>query len=339
MCALNRQHVIETHGLTKHFGRVRAVEGLDLTVPHGSLFGFLGPNGAGKSTTIRMLTGLVRPDSGEATVLGISVRERLRLGSRVGALVEEPAFYPWLTARQNLRLLTSLSGGCSREEMASALETAGLAEAADRAVGGFSHGMRQRLGIAQALLPRPEVLILDEPASGLDPEGLAEVREMLLQLHEEGITIFLSSHLLGEVELTCTHVAVVMGGQVIAQGEVGGMLEGLSPGTRLVVDDVPAALRTLGALEGVRAEKTGDRTVVVTGNARDSAQLNEALVRAGVRVYEVAPMRRTLESFYMETIRRDASAADPETGEGNTGPGGHSLSTEGAGTRDGGPAQ
>jgi ABC-2 type transport system ATP-binding protein len=326
---LSGQPVIETRGLTKRFGRVRAVEGLDLTVPPGSLFGFLGPNGAGKSTTIRILTGLIRPTSGDASVLGIPVGERLRLGSRVGALVEEPAFYPWLTARQNLRLLTSLSGGVSPGEMDETLQIVGLSEAADRAVGGFSHGMRQRLGIAQALLPRPELLILDEPASGLDPEGLAQVREMLVALLAEGMTIFLSSHLLAEVEMTCTHAAVVMGGQVIAQGEVGGMLDGLTRGTRVVVDDVAAALRTLGeTFEGVRAEAAGDRALLVAGDV-GSAQLNEALVRAGVRVYELAPVRRTLESFYMETIGHRKPPDEAEAG--NTGAGQSGLSTRGGG--------
>jgi len=321
VCPLSEQPVIQTRGLKKQFGRVRAVDGLDLTVPHGSLYGFLGPNGAGKSTTIRMLTGLVRPNSGEATVLGVPIRRRLQLGSRVGALVEEPAFYPWLTARQNLRLLTSLSGGCSRTEINTTLATVGLAAAADRTVGGYSHGMRQRLGIAQALLPRPELLILDEPASGLDPEGLAEVREMLLALHAEGMTIFLSSHLLAEVEMTCTHVAVVLGGQIIAKGEVGGMLGGLSPGTRLVVDDVPAALRALEPLEGVNAERTGEGTLLVAGEMVDSAAVNEALVRAGVRVSELTPVRRTLESVYMQTVGR-------EPADGNSAPGASGLSTE-----------
>ena len=327
-CTLSEPPLIETRGLTKRFGRVRAVEGLDLLVPHGSLFGFLGPNGAGKSTTIRMLTGLIRPTSGAASVLGVPIGQRLRLGSRVGALIEEPAFYPWLTARQNLRLLTSLSGGVSRGEMDATLELVGLTGSADRAVGGYSHGMRQRLGIAQALLPQPELLILDEPASGLDPEGLAQVREMLKALHERGITIFLSSHLLAEVEMTCTHAAVVMAGQVIAEGEVGGMLGGLSPGTRLVVDDVQGALRTLGGIEGVRAEQTAEHAIRVTGEAVDSAELNKALVHAGIRVREIAPMRRTLESFYMETVRGGQNAGPEETGEGNIRPGGSSLSTK-----------
>lgn len=304
------------------------MDGLNLVVPHRSLFGFLGPNGAGKSTTIRMLTGLIRPSAGAAKVLGVPITHRLRLGSRLGALIEEPAFYPWLTARHNLRLLTSLSGGVSRREMDETLELVGLSDAADRAVGGFSHGMRQRLGIAQALLPRPELLILDEPASGLDPEGLAQVREMLLALHEQGITIFLSSHLLAEVEMTCTHAAVVMNGQVIAEGEVGGILSGLSPGTRLVVDDSPAALQVLRRLEGVRAEQTGDSAIHVTGGDVDSADINEILVKDGIRVREIAPMRRTLESFYMDTVRGRGEQGLDNPSEGNIRPGASSLSTK-----------
>ncbi|MFW5866546.1 MAG: ABC transporter ATP-binding protein, partial [Armatimonadota bacterium] len=323
-CPLSERPVIETRGLTKRFGRVRAVEGLDLMVPHGSLFGFLGPNGAGKSTTIRMLTGLIRPTSGDASVLGTPISQRLRLGSRLGALIEEPAFYPWLSARQNLRLLTSLSGGVSRAAMDETLELVGLTDAADRAVGGFSHGMRQRLGIAQALLPRPELLILDEPASGLDPEGLAQVREMLLALHEQGMTVFLSSHLLAEVEMTCTHAAVVMDGQIVAEGEVGGILGGLTPGTRAVVDDVPTALRVLEGIEGADSRQTADHALEITG-AVESADLNEALVRGGVRVHEISPIRRTLEGFYMDTVRD----RKPTGSEGNIRPPRSSLSTRG----------
>lgn len=320
--------MIEARGLTKRFGRVRAVEGLDLVVPHGSLFGFLGPNGAGKSTTIRMLTGLIRPTSGDASVLGVPIAERLKLGSRLGALIEEPAFYSWLSARRNLRLLTSLSGGVSRAKMDETLELVGLTDAADRAVGGFSHGMRQRLGIAQALLPRPELLILDEPASGLDPEGLAQVREMLLALHEQGMTVFLSSHLLAEVEMTCTHAAVVMDGRIVAEGEVGGFLSGLTPGTRLVVDDAQAALNTLEALAGAQTRLTGDHTLEVTGEA-ESADINEALVRAGVRVHELSPVRRTLEGFYMDTVRNRKLEAPEGAAEGNISPPQSGLSTRG----------
>ncbi|MGC9317884.1 MAG: ABC transporter ATP-binding protein [Armatimonadota bacterium] len=317
--ALATEAVIETRGLRKHYGRVRAVDGLDLRVPRGSLFGFLGPNGAGKSTTIRILTGLVRPGAGEARLLGVPLRERLSVGGRVGALVETPAFYPHLTAWQNLRLLASLSGGTAREELEGALESVGLADAAHRKLATFSHGMRQRLGIAQALVPRPELLILDEPASGLDPEGLAEVRRMLVDLREEGITVFLSSHLLSEVEQTCTHVAVIMAGQVIAQGEVGGMLEGARPRTRMVVDDPARALSALEGVSDLDAEAIDQRTVEATADELTSADLNEMLVKAGVRVYELTPARRSLESFYMKAVREwqgagDVPVSEPEGG-------------------------
>jgi len=312
---------IETRGLTKHFGRVRAVDGLDLVVPRASLFGFLGPNGAGKTTTIRVLTGLIRPTAGEARVLGVPVADRLRLGSRVGALVEEPAFYPHLTARQNLSLLASLSGGVRRPQLEEVLETVGLADVAHRRVGTFSHGMRQRLGIAQALVPRPELLVLDEPASGLDPEGMTAVRRLLLSLREDGMTIFLSSHLLAEVEMICTHVAVVSRGQIVAQGEAGGLLRGASPGTRFVVGDPQRALEVLGRMAGVQARIAGDSVIEVAGDESDGADLNEVLVRGGVRVYEVTPMRRTLESFYMETIRA-GDEPDADRGHGTPdGPG------------------
>lgn len=296
--------VIEIRALTKRFGRVEAVKGLDLSVPRGSLFGFLGPNGAGKSTTIRALTGLLRPTSGEVMVLGVPVRDRLSLGSRVGALIEEPSFYPHLTAWQNLGLLTSLSGGCTRDEIEQVFETVGLTGAVNRPVGGFSHGMRQRLGIAQALLPRPELLILDEPASGLDPQGLADVRDLLRSLHHDGLTIFLSSHHLAEVEATCTHVAVVSNGRAVAQGEVGGMLSSVTPRVRFVVDDPEVALGVMRRIPWVEADSVEERTIEVAADVFDAADLNEVLVREGVRVHEVTPMRRTLESFYMEAMSR-----------------------------------
>jgi len=312
--------VIVTRGLSKRYGRVRAVDGLDLTVPRGSLFGFLGPNGAGKSTTIRMLTGLVRPSAGEAQVLGAPIARRLALGARIGALVEEPAFYRHLSAWQNLGLLASLSGGVARAQIADALEAVGLSDVAHRAVGTFSHGMKQRLGIAQALLPRPELVILDEPASGLDPEGMAEVREMLLGLRERGMTVFLSSHLLAEVEQTCTHVAVVARGQVVAQGEVGEVLQGGAPGVRFVVDDPERALVVLHGVEGVSAEALDGRTVEARADRLDAAALNEMLVRAGVRVSEIVPRRRTLESYYLEAVHASVTqpaATAPEPSDGS----------------------
>lgn len=313
MPAADAEVVIRTRALRKHFGRIRAVDGLDLTVPRGSLFGFLGPNGAGKSTTIRLLTGLVAPTSGDAEVLGVPVSRRLELGSRVGALVEEPAFYPHLTAWQNLALLASLSGNVPRQRLEQVLDIVGLSAVAGRRVGGFSRGMKQRLGIAQALVPRPELLILDEPASGLDPEGMAEVRELLTSLRDEGITIFLSSHLLAEVEAICTHVAVIARGQVVVQGEVGGMLQGVTPGVRFVVDDEQQARQVLGGTHGLEVVVAAPRTLEVHGAQIDAAELNAMLVRAGVRVHEMTPIRRTLENVYLETIHASAEEAGAMT--------------------------
>jgi ABC-type multidrug transport system ATPase subunit len=305
--------VIETRGLSRRFGRIRAVDGLDLTVRHGAIFGFLGPNGAGKSTTIRMLTGLLRPTSGQARVLGVPIRHRLRVGHRVGSLVDEPAFYPHLTGRQNLRLLASLSGGVRPGEIEQALRLVRLDKDADRKLRTYSHGMRQRLGVAQALVPQPELLILDEPASGLDPEGLADVRALLRSLSEQGITIFLSSHLLGEVEQLCTEVGVISHGRLAAQGPVGSLLEAPKPITRLRVDDTDKALRVVAELASVTAEATGDGVVEVSGEEHDPSEINRRLVGAGVRVYELMPARRTLESLYIEIMRAsdeaDSSAA------------------------------
>lgn len=302
--ALSKEAVIQTRGLSKHFGRIRALDGLDLTVPRGAIFGFLGPNGAGKTTTIRILTGLIRPTAGDALVLGRPVSQRLDNGHRVGALVEQPDLYGYLTAWQNLRLLASLSGGAAPSELRHALELVGLADRVHHRVSTFSHGMKQRLGIAQALVPCPELLILDEPASGLDPEGLADVRELLRNLADQGVTIFLSSHLLHEVEQLCTEVAVVSRGRVVAQGPVGGLLGGSDRRTRVRADNPQQALAVLSKLPSTTAELNDDGLIEVASSCLDAADLNEALVQAGVRVFELAPARRSLESLYIEIMRR-----------------------------------
>ncbi|MCD6360472.1 MAG: ABC transporter ATP-binding protein [Armatimonadetes bacterium] len=301
---LSAEAVIQTSGLSKRFGRIRAVDGLNLTVPRGAVFGFLGPNGAGKSTTIRMLTGLLRPTAGEALILGRPLCERLRIGRRVGALIEEPDLYSHLTAWQNLRLLSSLSGGAKRDELREALELVGLGDYAHRRVSTFSHGMKQRLGIAQALVPRPELLILDEPASGLDPEGLAEVRDLLRTLAEEGVTIFLSSHLLSEVEQLCTEVAVLHRGRVVAQGPVGGLLESSGHKTRVRADNPRRAVAVLSRLPSTQAKLADDGLVEVEAISMNAADINETLVKAGLRVYELAPARKSLETLYIEIVRR-----------------------------------
>jgi len=190
---------IETHGLSKHFGKLTAVSGLTISVPAGTIAGFIGPNGAGKTTTIRLLLGLVRPDAGSATLLGHPLTEPDRYLPRVGALIEAPAFYPSLSGRTNLEVLAHL-GGYPTSRVSELLDLVDLSDRARDRVGSYSLGMKQRLGVAMALLPDPDLLILDEPANGLDPLGIIATRDLLRRLREQGKTIFLSSHLLGELE-------------------------------------------------------------------------------------------------------------------------------------------
>ena len=305
--------VITTSGLTKRYGRRLAVDGLDLEVGRGQIFGFLGPNGAGKSTTIRMLLGLIRPNGGEAWVLGARVPgERLRVAARVGALAESPAFYEHLSGRRNLELLSRLSGSCERGRIDRALELVGLADRQNDKVGAYSHGMRQRLGIAQALLPKPELVILDEPATGLDPQGLAEVRELMRLLRdEEGMTIFLSSHLLHEVELICTDVGVVSRGRLVKRGTVEELLRRPESQVEVAVDDPARAAQVAGGLSFVsRAEvANGHVRVSVIGDA--AADLNRELVAAGLRVSALSPARSTLEEIYLTLMAEAEDAGTP----------------------------
>ncbi len=304
---------IRTVGLTKRFGKRLAVDGLDLEVRRGQIFGFLGPNGAGKSTTIRLLLGLLRPNGGEAHVLGCSVaRARLRFAGRVGALVEEPAFYDHLSGRKNLELLARLSGWSDGHRLERVLELVGLADRQRDKVGAYSHGMRQRLGIAQALLPRPELVILDEPATGLDPKGLVEVRELMRFLRdEEGMTIFLSSHLLHEVELLCSHVGVVSKGRMIAQGPVAELLARSEARVDVSVDDPTKALEVATTLSYVDNATATDGLLKVALQGDRAADLNRALVSAGVRVSALTPARSSLEETYLTLMAEHDDAGGP----------------------------
>ena len=208
---------ISCEGLTKRFGSVVAVDELDLAVSSGQVYGFLGPNGAGKTTTIRMLLGLVAPSAGQIRLLG----QRLpapRVVAQTGSMIEEPAFYPWMSGRVNLEVLGATGGGCAPSEVTRVLGLVGLGDVAARKVKTYSQGMRQRLGIAAAMLGRPPLLILDEPANGLDPAGIREIRGLLRGLAAEGTTVFLSSHLLAEVEQVCDRVAVIVRGRLVEEG-------------------------------------------------------------------------------------------------------------------------
>ncbi|MFY9588413.1 MAG: ABC transporter ATP-binding protein, partial [Actinomycetota bacterium] len=237
---------VETSGLSKRFRKRVAVQPIDLEVPAGSLFGYLGPNGAGKTTTIRMLLGLARPTAGSARLLGAPVPRGLAgVRKRIGSVLENPAFYPRLSARKNLRVLARVAGDAAAAgRVDELLERVGLTDRANDRVRAYSHGMRQRLGLAAAMLHDPELIVLDEPATALDPAGIRDVRGMLAALRDEGRTIFISSHLLSEVEQICDRVCVVSKGRQVYQGTLAGLTTGAGR-VRLAIDDPAAAERAL----------------------------------------------------------------------------------------------
>jgi ABC-2 type transport system ATP-binding protein len=291
------ESVIVTTGLTKRYGRVVAVDAVDVDVRDGEIYGFLGPNGSGKTTTVRMLLGLVFATRGEIEVLGRPIpRAAGHVLPQVGALVEGPAFTPYLSGRAALaRIDAAGPGGGRRDRRArieEALERVGLGGIDRRPVKAYSLGMRQRLGIAATLLRRPRLLVLDEPTNGLDPQGMREMRDLLVSLNAHGTTVFLSSHLLAEVESMCHRVGIVNAGKLVAQDEVARLR---APTGRILVrtPDVDAAVSALG--DGVVA-RDGDE-VVVTGD--DPAELNAHLVAHGVAVRELVVERRTLEDAFL----------------------------------------
>jgi ABC-2 type transport system ATP-binding protein len=301
---------IETHGLTKQFGRQTAVAGIDLAVPTGSVFGFLGPNGSGKTTTIRMLLGLASATSGEISVLGRLMPGSLRaVLPRVGALVEGPAFYPFLSGTANLRRLDTADPGAPSAtrgaRVQQALERVGLTHAAGKKVHAYSLGMKQRLGIANALLMPRELLVLDEPTNGLDPQGTREVRSLVRSLAAEGTTVFVSSHLLAEVEQMCSHVAVMRAGTLVAQGTLDELRGAGEAHARLDTPDPAAARQVLERL-GLTPETvvsaagaSGHLSAALTGAAPAPEDIVAALVTAGVRVRGFTVAAATLEERFV----------------------------------------
>jgi len=296
--------VIRTEGLVKAYGRLHAVDGVDLDVREGDRYGFLGPNGSGKTTTVRMLLGLVLPTSGEMEVLGTSrVRSVL---PQIGAMVEGPAAYGHLSGRANLTLSDSAGRGSVRRtrkaRVDEALERVGLAGIDTRPVRQYSLGMRQRLGLATALLQKPRLLVLDEPTNGLDPQGIKEFRELLVELNDQGTTVFLSSHLLAEVEELCTRIGVLDKGRLVAQDTLAALTEPTGR-TEVHTVDVPDAVSLLGD----RVELVeGERLLV---RADDAAALNAELVGAGVRVRELFAERHTLEDTVLALTTGTADRA------------------------------
>jgi ABC-2 type transport system ATP-binding protein len=289
--------VIVTRGLVKRYGRLHAVDGIDLDVRQGDVYGFLGANGSGKTTTVRMLLGLVLPTSGEVELLGERMpRAGRHVLPRVGALIEGPAHYGHLSGRENLSLHDASGPGAPRRtrrrRIDEVLEQVGLAGVGRRPVKAYSLGMRQRLGLAGALLHRPELLVLDEPTNGLDPQGIHEIRELLLDLHRGGTTVFLSSHLLAEVEQLCTRVGVLDRGRLVLQEE----LAVLTAPTGSTVVRTPAPERVRAVLDGQVTGVEGERVVV---RGADPAAVNAVLVAAGVPVTGLALERPTLEQVVL----------------------------------------
>ncbi len=314
---------VRARGLVKRYKEVLAVDHIDLNVHAGDVYGFLGPNGAGKTTTLRMALGLIMPTEGTVELFG---RDPLREGARalegVAGFVEAPKFYPYLSARKNLELLAALDGGGARERIPEVLETVDLSPRAEHRVGGYSHGMRQRLGIAAALLRRPRLLILDEPATGLDPAGMRDMRALIRRLAGQGITVLLSSHQLPEVQELCDRVAIVDRGRVVYEGALADLRRQGGAGYRLRTTDDARALSLLRAQPGVGHVTDAhlhEHGISFQAQESDVGALSIALGAAGVGILALTPELATLEDLFFRLTEGNAengdSAPDPAAGE------------------------
>ena len=306
--AAQSRWAVETHGLTKRFGENVAMNGVELLVPRGCAFGYLGPNGAGKTTLIRVLLGLTHADAGTMSLLGYPVPKHRDLAlARVGAIVDEPRFHGHLSGRENLQILAAREPA-ARDRIESSLERVGLLHRADDKVSKYSMGMRQRLGVAACLIGDPELLILDEPMNGLDPAGMAEMRDMIVSLVAEGCTVVLSSHLLDEVERTCDAVAIVDRGKVIRQGPISELLAGASLALQVECSEPDRARSLLeGSTIGAHIEvgPLGLGITLPAGTAREViAEINRILVEGGISVYRLQEIQASLESWFLQVTSR-----------------------------------
>ena len=302
--------VVETSDLTKRYGDITAVDNLSLRIPRGGVFGLLGPNGSGKTTTMSMLLGLSKPTSGGIRLFGEPADgANPYLLRRIGAIVEEPSFYPYLSGRNNLRYFQGVAGGGSVQEVDDLLEKVGLSARAKSKFSTYSMGMKQRLGIAYALLGGPDLLFLDEPTNGLDPAGVAEVRAMIRGLGSDGHTVLLSSHLLHEVEQVCDSVAILSKGSLIAQGRVEDLLKG-QDAVRLATTDDARAAAILSALEWVDEVRTEDGALIVAAPGERSPELSAALAQDGIHVREMSSVKLSLEQYFLEVTGDDSGSVE-----------------------------
>jgi len=303
---MHGQNAIETHNLTKRFADgTLGVNDLSLQVRHGEVYGFLGPNGSGKTTTLRMLLGLATPSNGYATVLGATPGSTESL-ARIGAMIETPAFYPYLSGRDNLRVLAG-HAGVDERHIATVLTTVDLASRGRDRFQTYSLGMKQRLGVAAALLKDPELLILDEPTNGLDPAGMAEMRDLIRTLGQEGRTVLLSSHLMGEIEQVCDRVGVIRHGQLVAEGTV----DELRDRDRLLVRAEPSeqARRLIASVAGVEDVTIVRGEIHVDGDPAAASEIARVLVQASVRLFELRVERASLEDIFLALTREEEIAA------------------------------
>ena len=304
---------LRTQGLTRRFGARTAVDAVSLTVPARSIYGFLGRNGAGKTTTIKLLLGLLRPDAGRAWIDGIDIAtDRIAAARRIGALLEAHGFYPHLSGRENLDLSRRLLALPVRE-IDRVLDATGLSEHGRRRVSDYSLGMRQRLGLARAMLGAPPVLVLDEPTNGLDPEGIADMRRFLRELPERsGATVLLSSHLLGEIEQTATHVGILSQGRLVLEGALAELKAGLAMEV-CVETDAPERAAGIARAHGFdiehRAEVLIARFAPGEESRRATAELNRVLCAAGIAIHALAPQQRSLETLYRDAAQTEVTHA------------------------------
>jgi ABC-2 type transport system ATP-binding protein len=309
---------VKARGLVKRYDDVLAVDRIDLNVRAGDVYGFLGPNGAGKTTTLRMALGLITPTEGSVELFG---RDPMREGARalagVAGFVEAPRFYPYLTGGKNLQLLAALDGDGAASRIPEVLEIVDLSPRAGHRVGGYSHGMRQRLGIAAALLRRPRLLILDEPATGLDPAGMRDMRQLIRRLADEGITVLLSSHQLPEVQELCDRVAIVDSGRVVYEGALADLRRQGDGGYRLHTTDDVRALEIIRARTGVSHAQSGEHGLAFQADERDVGGLSMALAAAGIGILVLAPELATLEDLFFRLTEASGGESAAPGGDGN----------------------
>jgi ABC-2 type transport system ATP-binding protein len=315
---------IEVRGLVKRYGELTAVGGVDITVHTGDVYGYLGPNGAGKTTSLRMMLGLIRPTEGTVRLFGRDPMQTVAALQGVAGFVEAPTFYPYLNARKNLEMLAAYDGDGARERIDQALETVELTDRQRDKVGGYSHGMRQRLGIAAALLRDPKLLLLDEPATGLDPAGMRDMRLLIRRLAEQGMTVMLSSHLLAEVEDVCNRVAIVRQGRIVYEGEIAELKRGAGTRYWLQTTDDERALAVCRAQPGVADVRTDHGRISFTADEDAAGALSQALIESGALIRAMAPQTVTLEDLFFSFTEGDgvpagfelpSSPAHPETAE------------------------